>query len=152
MSLRRAALLVAVALTGAGCGEDPVAPVSLSCTDEPAAITKALAAAPGPVRLDDGSSISDCVLNARSDAALQNVGVAFSNAAEDLEERALGGDAEAGLQLGYLVGAATKGAETTSGVSAELIRRLERSADLSGVAPEVDAALERGLGAGTARG
>jgi hypothetical protein len=152
MTGRRAALLLVVASLPAACGEEDTPPVAQSCTGEPAEIVTALAAAPEAVELPDGARISDCLRNATTQADLQNVGVALSRAAEDLELRMLDGDADAALQLGYLVGAAREGASTTSGVGAELVRRLERSAAAGELAPRVEAALERGLAAGARRG
>lgn len=147
MFARRALLpMLAAGLVGA-CGATEAPPVAGSCTGDPAAIVTALAAAPAAVELPDGATISACVKNARTGAELQNVGVTFSSAAEDLEARAIDGDADAAVQLGYLVGAATSGAKTTSGVAAELVHRLERSAGFDGTAA-VDAALEQGVAAG----
>ena len=151
MPLRPALLLVlAAGLTG-GCGEEEPPPVAGSCTGDPAEVVTALDAAPDAVELPGGTTISACVRNAESAAELQNVGVTLSAAAEELEARALGGDEDAALQLGYLVGAARSGAKTTSGVSAELVRRLERSAGFDGVST-VDDALEEGLAAGEDHG
>ena len=148
----RLALLAVAAALAAGCQEE-TSPAPLSCTGEPDTILAALDGAPGEVRLTDGATLSGCVRLARTDADLQNVGVTFSNAAEDLEVDALKGDEQAALRLGYLVGAARKGAETSSGVGAELVRRLERSAALDGAtSPDAAASLQRGLEAGEARG
>ena len=151
MPARPALLFVLAAGLVGGCGEEEVPPVAGSCTGEPAAVVTALAAAPGAVELPDGATISGCVKNAREAAELQNVGVTFSSAAEDLEARAIDGDTDAAVQLGYLVGAASTGAKTTGGVAAELVHRLERSAGFDGTAA-VDAALEEGVRAGERRG
>jgi hypothetical protein len=149
---RAVAVLASAALLAFGCGEEDVPPIALSCTEPPASITAALRAAPDQVTLTDGATLSACVANAQDAAALQNVGVTFAGAAEDLEALALGGDAEAALQLGYLVGAARKGSQRTIAYSAELVRRLERSASVEAGGPQVAAALERGLAAGEQRG
>lgn len=122
-----------------------------SCTDGPQTVRRALASAPGPVTLDGGAPLSACIRGARSDADLQTVGVVFSRAAEDLEMRAPE-DPRTALELGYLVGATRRGAQTGSGIQDEIVRRLERSAALDGApAPVVDA-LNEGLAAGQARG
>ncbi|HEV2061962.1 MAG TPA: hypothetical protein VGR12_03840, partial [Solirubrobacteraceae bacterium] len=55
---------------------------------DPAAVSRALAAAPGGVTLADGTRLSDCVRNAESDAELQSVGVVLTSVAEDLERDA----------------------------------------------------------------
>jgi hypothetical protein len=151
MRLRHAAAVAAAALAG-GCGAEEVRPVALSCTEDPEAVRAALDRAPETVTLSDGTTISGCFETAQSAADLQNVGVTLSAAAEDLEARALEGDADAALRLGYLVGAARKGAERTIAYSAELVRRLERSASVEDGGPQVAAALERGMAAGEARG
>jgi hypothetical protein len=145
-------LLAAVPAAALGCGSDDPLPVAASCTGEPATIVRALDAAPGAVTLGDGARLSACIDRARSDADLQNVGVAFSRAAEDLEAPALAGDERAALELGYLVGAARRGAARSSGIAAELVHRLERSADLAGAPRGALDAVQRGLEAGARRG
>jgi hypothetical protein len=139
--------IAAAATLAAGCQEEEAPPVAGTCTGDPDAIVQALGAAPEAVELPGGATISGCLRDADTAADLQNVGVTLANAAEDLEARALEGDEEAALQLGYLVGAARTGAETTSGVGSELVRRLERSAGIDGVST-VDDALVQGLAAG----
>ena len=149
MTRRFAAVLVAGAAL-AGCGPEEVPPVPAACTGEPAGIVRALGAAPRAVELPGGGRLSACVGNARSDAALQNVGLVMSRAAEDLELRAVD-DPRAALELGYLIGAARRGARRSSGIQDELVRRLERSGALDGSAA-VDAAIAEGLAAGEATG
>jgi hypothetical protein len=151
MRSRLALLCVLAAGLAGACGDEEVPPVAGSCTGEAGAIVGALESAPEAVELPDGATISACVRNARTDAELQNVGVTLAGAAEDLEARALDGDEDAALRLGYLVGAAREGARTTSGVGAELVRRLERSAGFDGVST-VDDALQQGLTAGEQHG
>jgi hypothetical protein len=76
----------------------------------------------------------------------------LTRAADHLAARARR-DRAAAVALGYLVGAARRGAATTSGVHAELVRRLEqRAAFLEGSETPLRAALHRGLGAGQASG
>ena len=150
MVARLIALVLVLAALAAGCQEESE-PVAFSCAEDPQAILRALDAAPGDVKLSDGATISSCLERADSTADLQNVGVALSTAAEELEAPALEGDAEAGLKLGYLVGAAQEGSKTNIGLASELLRRLERSIGFE-VTPEVDAAIERGLAAGRERG
>jgi hypothetical protein len=77
-----------------------------------------------------------------SNAELQSLGVVFTNAAERLVDS---GDA---LALGYLVGAARRGAEHTSGIQVELVRRLESA----GRRARDEQALQRGERAGQASG
>ena len=151
MALRRAALLLAVAASVAGCGEEPEQ-VPFACINgSPEAVEEALVKAPGAVTLEGGVPISRCIRTSRTDAELQNAGGILTTAAERLEERAPR-DETAALQLGYLVGAARRGASKENGIQAELVRRLERSAALEGATPAATAALERGLAAGEASG
>lgn len=145
-------LSVAVAaLLAAGCGAADDPPVSALCTEGPGPIAHALRAAPGEARLGDGTPLSACVDGATTDAELQNVGVAMTGAAEELELRAPT-DARAALELGYLVGAARRGAGSASAIQAELVRRLERSANLDGATPSSRRAIQEGLEAGERRG
>lgn len=150
--MKRSALLIAVLLAGCGPGGDSDAPLSPACT-EPPAVREALRLAPGEARLSDGTRLSACIDDAQTDADLQNVGIAMTNAAEDLEMRALT-DARAALELGYLVGAARRGAGSASALQAELVRRLERSAalDPEAVSAASRTAVQEGLEAGEARG
>jgi len=144
-------LACVAALGAAGCGGMDSPPVASACTAGPDTIVRALRAAPGDVALDDGTRLSDCIDRTRTVADLQNVGVAFSNAAEELE-RAASRDPRAALQLGYLVGATRRGTSVGAGIQDELLRRIERSADLDAPTPEASRALEQGLAAGERRG
>jgi hypothetical protein len=148
------ALLAALALAlGLGaCGEDDdVVVANAGCTVPAATIEESLAAAPGQVRLDGGPTISECVRDSRNPADLQTIGGALTTAAEGLE-RAAPRDPARALRLGYLIGAARRGAEGQLGIVDELVRRLERTAEFDRATPEARAALERGLAAGAARG
>jgi hypothetical protein len=146
-----ATLAAALALTGCGGGGDP--PFDTTCSDSPQAIERALQRAPAPVKLASGTRLSDCVARARSDADLQNAGAALTRAADDLADRAKRGDARAATGLGYLVGAARRGAARTAGIHAQLERRMETAAAfLDGGGPEVARALRRGMRAGEATG
>jgi hypothetical protein len=141
------ALLLAVAPV-AGCGEEQELP--LACTERPA-VERALDAAPRLVTVQGGVSLAECVRRARSDAELQELGLALTGVAERLEGAARE-DEDAALRLGYLIGAARRGAiSTAGGVQLELARRLERSgAQVAG--RRLEEALVRGLDAGEAAG
>ena len=153
MPRRLAACLACAALGLAACGDEKTT-LSAGCTEGPQAIERALNAAPGRVALPDGTPLSHCVRDARSDAELQTVGLSLSAAADHLFARAEDGDADAGLALGYLAGAARRGGARTNGVGLELVRRLElRAGRLMGEdATAVGAAVRRGLTAGERRG
>jgi hypothetical protein len=123
---------------------DPLSPL---CSAGSAQIEQALGAAPRAVRLSDGTAISECVRRARSDAELQEIGLVLTRVADHLAARARR-DSHAALALGYLVGAARRGAATTSGIHAELVRRIEQSAAFLDGSPR----LRRGIAAGEAAG
>jgi hypothetical protein len=62
------------------------------------------------------------------------------------------GNDTAALELGYLIGAVRKGARTTNGIHAEIVRRLEQVTGLDGPSPRRRAAYGRGLRAGERHG
>src|SRR4051794_12702394 len=114
MLRRLAALALApLALAAAGCGGSDPPPADAACTTSPAAIERALGHAPAPVTLGSGTRLSQCVSAARSDADLQTTGLVLTRAADHLAQRAQHGDAGAAIELGYLVGAARRGAART---------------------------------------
>jgi hypothetical protein len=111
-------------IAAAGCGsQDESTPVA--CLEGPVAYEKALAAAPGEVLLDGETPISDCLVRNQQGGDLATVGEAMVTVATKLnaEARAEPGGA-ANLQLGYLIGAAQRGAEHGEGIHADLLRRL----------------------------
>jgi hypothetical protein len=142
------AALAATALAAPGCREDdPELPAA--CRDGTRAISAALASAPGPVRID-GTRLSRCLTDEADAADLNTVGSAFTTVAGTLADTAAhhrGGAAE--VRLGYLIGAARRGAAGTAGLHSELVRRLEQEADVLG---RPSAAFRRGERAGRADG
>lgn len=142
------AALVALLLTGCEGREEAQTPIA--CREGTEAMLTALAAAPGEVRLGDGSTrISDCLVRAQPAGPLAEVGQAMIEAATELNAEARrqpGG--QANVALGYLLGAARAGAEETSGIHTDLIRRLESAAHFSPTgrdpSPRFEAALEQG--------
>ena len=144
------ALLAAVSLAACGASHDPL---DEACLSGPDAIEQALARAPRPVTLPSGTRLSQCVSNARSDADLQSAGMVLTRAADDLSSQARTGDADAAVRLGYLVGAARRGAKRTAGIHAELQRHIEQAAAvLEDAGARVAGALARGQRAGEATG
>jgi hypothetical protein len=98
-----------------GCGsQDETTPVA--CLEGPTAYEKALAAAPGEVLLGGETPISDCLVRNQQGGDLATVGEAMVTVATKLNAEA--------LRLGYLVGAAQRGAEHGEGIHADLLRRL----------------------------
>ena len=141
-----AAIGMALAVLAAGCAEDPD-PLPPACGDGPDVVRKALAAAPGEVRLYDGTLLSECVARARTDADLQLVGFTITPVADELAAI----DTErAATRLGFLVGAARRGGAATNGVQIELVRRIESRVRYDD--PALIEAAERGARAGEARG
>jgi hypothetical protein len=147
------ALLVSVAT---GCDstndETPVA-----CLDGPGAYIGALGDAPGEVRLSGEAPVSDCLAENQKGGDLAAIGAAMLNAATTLnaEARAEPGGA-ANLRLGYLLGAAQRGAAETGGIHAELLRRLAAAAryspDNRPLPPQFLRTYRRGFDAGSTRG
>jgi hypothetical protein len=118
-----ASLLVCL-LAVLGCGnQDDSTPVA--CLEGTAAYEKALKAAPGEVLLGGETPIGDCLTENQKAGDLSQVGEAMVGAATALNAQAReedGGDAA--VQLGYLIGAAARGAETSQGIHSDLVRRL----------------------------
>lgn len=131
MRLAAAAILCLLALAIAGCsGQNDGTPVA--CLDGAGAYAGALAKAPGAVKLSGEVPISDCLAENQQGGDLATVGAAMVETATRLnsEARADPGG-KANLELGYLLGAAQRGAERTSGIHAELVRRLSFAARYS---------------------
>jgi len=148
------ALFVAAILAGCGSndGSTPVA-----CLEGAGAYLKALKGAPGEVTLDGETRISDCLTENQGGGELATVGEAMLGAATRLNAEAReepGGMAN--LRLGYLLGAAERGAAGTAGIHAELIRRLGAAAryspDSRPLPPVFLRTYREGFDAGEARG
>ena len=146
MTVRRLALLAG--LTLGACGSSEPAAVPPACEGSPATILSALRTAPGGVRLRDDTRLSTCIERARDDGAIQQIGLAFTPAAQALADRH---SADAALRLGFLVGAAHRGGRTTNNVHAQLLRKLDGIAATLG-GPALVSALERGIAAGEDHG
>ncbi len=148
--------LCALAVLFSGCGgasdETPVA-----CLSGPGAYVGALGDAPEEVRLSAEVPISDCLAENQQGGDLATVGGAMLEAATTLNAEARedsGGSAN--LQLGYLLGAAERGAERSNGIHADLVRRLAVAARFSPGGEPLPPAFLRtyreGFDAGRARG
>jgi hypothetical protein len=146
----------AAILAAPGCGsqsdETPAA-----CREGAGAYMRALAAAPSAVTLRGETPISDCLAENQQAGDLAAVGIAMVAATTRLSAAARaepGG--EANLQLGYMLGAAQRGAESTNGIHAELIRRLSAAARYSPEnrppSPAFLRAYREGFDAGRTRG
>jgi hypothetical protein len=149
-------LAAATALAAASCGEQSdTTPVA--CLEGTGAYLSALGDAPAAVEVRGETPISDCLAENQKGGDLATVGTAMVAAATELNSEARadpGGDAN--LQLGYLLGAAQRGAHRTNGIHAELIRRLSAAAryspDNRPLPPAFMRAYREGFDAGEARG
>ncbi|MEA2389968.1 MAG: hypothetical protein QOK31_77 [Solirubrobacteraceae bacterium] len=147
---RSVALVLALGAVAAGCGADHP-PLSPACSEDAGKVLAALAAAPGEVRLADGTPLSRCVTEAASGSDVESIGLVFTDAADSLARRAGASDVAA-LRLGYLVGATARGAKRTGGVHVELVRRLQSVAPGDDAPAARRAAYGRGLAAGLRAG
>lgn len=137
--------LAAVA-TLAACGGSHSLPAA--CRADSGAIVAALRSAPGPVAID-GVRLSRCVERTFAPGDVQFLGGTLVEAASKLSGRARARpEGESALELGYLVGAARRGAGHNTGVVEELMRRLDQES--AGLARS--RAFARGRDAGRAHG
>jgi hypothetical protein len=146
--LKRVALAVAATAAAliAGCGssQDDQAPAVCMVGNE--TYLKALERAPGPVLLGSTTPISECLVPEQSAGQLANVGHEMVVAATKLNDEARrdpGG--KAALELGYLLGAVSKGADP---IHTDLVRRLNASAHFSETGGTLPASFERAFGRG----
>ena len=151
-----ALLLVALACLAGGCGkQDDSTPAA--CLQGHDLYLAALAQAPAAVRLGGEATISECLAENQQGGDLATVGEAMVEAATELngEARAVP-SGPAALRLGYLIGAAQRGADETEGIHADLIRRLTVAARYSAgrepLSPAFLAAYREGYDAGHANG
>jgi hypothetical protein len=146
------ALAACLALLAPGCGsQDDSTPVA--CLEGAAAYEKALKDAPGEVLLQGETPISDCLSRNQTGGDLSRVGEAMIEAATGLNAEARtepGGDAS--LQLGYLIGAAERGAEESEGIHADLVRRLTVAARYAPDRQPLSSAFYRAYRSGYAAG
>jgi hypothetical protein len=144
---RLALATVALAAVVAGCSSDEESTPE-ACLVSGDAYLEALQAAPGGVDLD-GTPISQCLIPSQEGGELARVGEEMIVAATALNAQARQKpEGPAAVQLGYLIGAATEGADP---IHADLVRRLNAAANFS--PDEVQsAAFQRGFGRGFAAG
>lgn len=120
-----------VALTAAcsrhtGSDSSPAACTDGSPAARVASLRTALAKAPAPVRLADGTSISDCLAHDADSGDVQNVGSMLLTLTQQLADGRH--DSRSLLELGYLAGAVHRGA-AHSQVDGEIERRIDQELD-----------------------
>jgi len=144
---------LAAALLLAACGRSGEEDTPVGCLQGAEPFVAALSDAPGLVQLDDGTGISECLVDNQPAADLNTVGQAMVGAATELNAAAQGvPEGTESLQLGYLMGAANRGASDTSGIHADLLRRLNSAANFTESGMPLPAAFERQYGRGYAAG
>jgi hypothetical protein len=156
-SLRRRLAALAVAallLVAAGCGSSDDKEAPTACLAPSGTYLRALEAAPGAVRLQGQTPISDCLVPSQGGGQLQNVGQTLVVTATKLNAEARrdpGGPAA--VQLGYLMGAVNRGASL---IHTDLVRRPNAAAQFSesgGTLPlQFQRAFSRGYAAGRQSG
>jgi hypothetical protein len=124
--MRRLPTLAVLAAAVVACGSRDEPPPA-GCAAKAAVVERAVLRAPAAVTLPGGARLSECVSQAQTDGQLQDVGFLLTGVAHRLARRATR-DPRAATALGYLVGAARRGAAGAEGIPAELIRRIERTA------------------------
>ena len=148
MAIIAAGCAAAIALGSCGSSEPPETPAA--CLAPASAYRSALGSAPGEVRLDGTTPISDCLVEEQDAGPLAEVGKSMVAAATELNRRVLdGAPREAAVELGYLVGAVEAGASKTGGIHHDLELRIESAAHYGG--PRGDA-LPAGFDAAFAEG
>jgi hypothetical protein len=124
-----AALTLAAGLSACG-GISDTTPAA--CLDGPAQYLNALQRYPGKVELRGGVPLSACLAENQQAGDLASVGEAMVVVATRLNAQARGEPGgKANLELGYLLGAAQRGADRSEGIHAELLRRLSVAARYS---------------------
>jgi hypothetical protein len=151
MSKRVAVALVSAGLlVAAGCGnsQDDQAPAACLVGNE--AYLRALERAPAPVLLGSTTPISDCLVPQQEAGQLASIGQEMVVSATKLNNEARRDPSgRAPVELGYLLGAVSKGADP---IHTDLVRRLNSSAHFSETGGALPASFERAFGRGYAAG
>jgi hypothetical protein len=143
--------LVATALVACGSEDGGATPVA--CLGPGSSYMNALQEAPREVRLRGQTAISDCFAGTQSAGEQAQVGQTVIDTATSLNadaRRHPGGHEN--VMLGYLVGAVHEGASQSSGINADLVRRLDAAARFNPGGGSPGAAFERAFGKGYAAG
>src|SRR5262245_19675051 len=150
--MRFSAAIALALLALAGCSKSEPEEAPNACLAGEKAYLTALQQAPGEVRLQGETPISDCLTEGQGGGELANVGSTMVAVATELNQKALDDPSGAAtMQLGYLIGAAQQGAESTGGIHQDLIRRMNSAARYS-PSGATSAEFERAFGRGYAAG
>jgi len=145
-----AAAITAIAALLAGCGSSQNDQAPAACLVPNQGYLRALERAPAPVRLGGTTPISDCLVPEQEAGQLGTIGHELIIAATQLNAQARRDPAgPEALQLGYLIGAISKGADP---IHTDLVRRLNASAHFSQSGGALPAGFERAFGRGYAAG
>lgn len=148
--LTAALIALAALLTATGCGGKAEDEAPAACLASAEGYLQALEKAPAAVRLPGDVPISDCLVSNQGGGQLASIGQSMVVAATRLNDAARqdpGGPAA--LQLGYLLGAVSKGADA---IHTDLVRRLNSAARFSETGGTLPASFERAFGRGYAAG
>ena len=120
--------VLAIALSVAGCSKQEETRVPVDCMVGASALRDALERAPARVELGVRNvPLSECIVRGSDSSDLQALGTVWvSVAAYNADLARLNPKGAEALRLGYLVGAARRGAGRTQGVHEELLRRIEQ--------------------------
>ena len=131
-------------IAGCGNGQDDQAPASCLVGNE--GYLKALERAPAPVLLGSTTPISDCLVPEQNQGQLASIGEEMVVAATKLNaESRRDPSGQAPVELGYLLGAVSKGADP---IHTDLVRRLNSAAHFSQTGGSLPASVERAFGRG----
>ncbi len=149
--LRRSsiALVAAAVLAIMGCGTKKNDSAPGACLVTNHGYLRALERAPGEVRLAGTTPISACLVPEQEAGQLANIGREMIVTATKLNAEARQGSDPATLQLGYLIGAVSKGADA---IHTDLVRRLNSAAQFSQTGGTLPASFQRAFGRGYAAG
>jgi hypothetical protein len=151
-TLTTAALAISLAAMVLGCSKSEPAEAPVACLEGPGVYLQALRAAPDEVRLQNETPISDCLTQGQGGGELAEVGATMITVATRLNEEARSAPrSRRTVQLGYLIGAAERAAEDTSGIHQDLILRLNTAARFSSserTSPAFRRTFARGYAAG----
>jgi hypothetical protein len=144
--------LAAPLLLASACSDDEEA-TPAACLNPAGTYLEALRVAPDEVLLEGETPIGDCVIPDQDAGELSTMGGSVVEAATRLNEDARADPTSpAAVQLGYLVGAVQQGADDTSGIHTDLIRRLDSAARFAPGGAELPVEFERTFGRGYAAG